>query len=57
MNGEVNMNLAPIHESLAIKNMKMDGKMINDGHAIQKIFEWDVNFNSGKYLTNGYIIK
>jgi hypothetical protein len=34
MNGEVNRNLVPIHESLAIKNMKMDGKMINDGHAI-----------------------
>jgi hypothetical protein len=30
----VNRNLAPIHESLAIEKMKMDGKMINDGHAI-----------------------
>jgi hypothetical protein len=34
MNGEVNTNLAPIHESLATKSMKMNGKMINDGHAI-----------------------
>jgi len=47
MNGELNRNLAPLHESLAIKNMKMDGKMINDVQAIYKIFEWDVNFNSG----------